>query len=209
MKPYYLLFFSLVVPAGSQAQMFSFGVTGGVPAQTPIGRADGGLPFAVGPTVNVRIFSRLSLETGVMFQSMGRSEANGAFIGPSNSFTLSFTSQKAHAIEVPLLAKFYVLKGRQAWKPFVTAGPAVRRTSLDGTFFSSTYSGSPLTGAGPSPVSSKQSQWNVDPEVGIGVDMKAGRFHMDPEVRYSYWGAGKDMYPVRKNQVQFLMGFRF
>ena len=211
MRPYYLLLLSFAIPAVSQAQLFTFGVKGGVPAETPIGRADGGIPFSAGPTVNVRIFSRLSLETGVTYQSMGRSTQSATFLVPENSVALTFNSQKAHAIEVPILAKFYVLNQSRAWKPFVTVGPAVRRTSLDSAYVSSILSGNGFTTLGTTQQSlgAKRSEWNVDPEVGVGVDVKTGRFHLEPEVRYSYWGAGVDMYPVRKNQVQFLMGFRF
>jgi hypothetical protein len=40
------------------------------------------------------------------------------------------------------------------------------------------------------------------------VDAGVGRMHIEPEVRYSYWNAGKTDV-VRKNQVNFLLGIRF
>jgi hypothetical protein len=48
----------------------------------------------------------------------------------------------------------------------------------------------------------------VDPAAGLGVDFRAGRFHLEPEARYSYWSAGEHG-RIRKNQVTLMLGFRF
>jgi hypothetical protein len=82
MKPYYLISLFAVLPIMGQAQLFTFGVQGGVPAQTPLGKTDSQMPFVLGPTVNVRIFSRLSLETGVLFHRMGQQSNGGVFLYP-------------------------------------------------------------------------------------------------------------------------------
>jgi hypothetical protein len=209
MRPYHLVFLSLIVPAVSQAQLLSFGVTGGVPALTPLG-ATNAIPFAAGPTANVRVSSTLSLETGVMFYRLGQNTQNGTFLYPANSVTTTFSQFKAHAIEVPVLAKLYPLGEKRGWRPFVTAGPALRRTSVESQFSSSTFNGNPASLATVQPGADVQRKtWKVDPVVGAGVDVKVGRFHLDPEVRYSYWREGTNLYPLRKNQVQFLAGFRF
>jgi hypothetical protein len=92
----------------------------------------------------------------------------------------------------------------------VTAGPTIRRTSLRNEYNATVFSGAPITpGTTPFFLNSERVDWHADPAAGAGVDFKAGRFHLDPEVRYSYWGAGEELYPVRKNQVNFLLGFRF
>ena len=54
----------------------------------------------------------------------------------------------------------------------------------------------------------KTVKWNADPTAAAGVDFRVGRIHIEPEIRYSYWGAGKHTL-VDKNQVQFLFGIRF
>jgi hypothetical protein len=87
----------------------------------------------------------------------------------------------------------------------VLAGPAVRRTSITTESASRVFGNS---AAGPIFLSTKTTQWNVDPEIGVGVDSRVGSFHLEPEVRYSYWRAGKTS-RVRKNQVNFLLGIRF
>lgn len=198
----------------AQTQLFTFGVKGGVPGETPLGQTDSRMPFVIGPTVNVRIFSRLSLETGVLFHRMGEQRNNGVFQYPENAVTLVSSSERGSALELPFLARYHFLSERHTWRPFVIAGPSIRRTSLDASHLASVLSGSILSGASSGvftaqPIlNTKTVKWNVDPAVGAGIDFKTGRFHLEPEVRYSYWGAGKNS-AVRKNQVDFLLGFRF
>jgi hypothetical protein len=203
-----ILLFTLL-PLTASAQRFTLGLEGGIPAQTPLGKTDQ-TPFAIGPSVNVQVFGGLSFETGLLYDRIGRRSDNSTFFFPENTVTLGFSSSKGSALEVPLLAKFRFLHARNVWRPFLTAGPTVRRTSITTDQFSSTFSGSPLGTAanGLAPFHRATSQWNVDPAAGAGVDIRTGRFHLEPEVRYSYWAAGKNSL-VRKNQVNFMLGFRF
>jgi Outer membrane protein beta-barrel domain len=209
MRPLYLLFLFSVLPVMAQTQPFTFGVKGGVPAQTPLGQTDNRMPIALGPTVNVRIFSRLSIETGVLFHRMGQYVGTGAVQYPEDALTLVSTTQRARALEVPVLAKFHLRAEHQTWRPFVTLGPSIRRTSVDSGYLSTILSGTHLSTFAPQPgLNMKRVNWSVDPSIGAGLDLRTGRFHLEPEVRYSYWGAGVNL-PVRKNQAGFLLGFRF
>jgi len=207
MKPSYLIFLLAVMPTMAQTQRLTFGVKGGVPSQTPLGQIGSRIPFVLGPTLNVRIFPRLSLETGILFHSMGQQSNTGLFLYPENAVTLSSGTERATAVEAPLLAKYHFLDDRRTWRPFITAGPSVRRTSFSSRYISSVLSGAPL-GAIPQLLNSKTVKYNVDPVFGAGVNFKSGRFHFEPEVRYSYWGAGKNS-AIRKNQVDYLFGLRF
>ena len=208
MRLHYLILWFAVLPMMAQTQLFTFGVKGGVPAETPLGQTDNRMPFVIGPTVNVRIFSRLSLETGVLFHRMGQKLNTGVFQYPENAVTLTSSAERGRALELPFLAKYHFLSEDRTWRPFVTAGPTVRRTSLDESRSASILSGPQLVTFAPQLSSAKTAKWTVDPAVGAGVDFKVGRFHLEPEVRYSYWGAGKNS-AVRKNQVDLLLGFRF
>jgi len=200
---------SIVVPVASQAEFFSFGVKGGMPAQIPLEQTDNRMPFVVGPTIDLRLFRGVSIETGVMFQRLGEQPSNGVLLYPENSVTLSYGTQTAHALDIPILAKVHLLSRRGRWQPFVTLGPTVRRTTFETSSFVSILSGAQLVAVPPQPVLNLSTvDWRVDPTFGTGVDFRTGRFHLEPEVRYSYWGAGAD-HPVRKNQVDFLLGFRF
>jgi len=208
MKPYYLITLFAGLPAMAQAQLFTFGVKGGTTAQTPLGQTDR-VPFILGATVDIRLVAGLSLESGVVFHRLGQELQNGVFQYPDNSVTLVSSTIRGRAFEVPFLAKYHFLGQDRRWRPFVTAGPTIRRASLDGTHYSSILSGAALTALPTVAVGDTSSvKWNVDPVFGAGVDFKTGRFHLGPEVRYSYWGAGKNS-EILKNQVDLLLGFRF
>jgi len=209
MRLSYLLLWSIALPVMGGELSISLGAKGGVPVQTPLGQTDDGMPFSIGPVLDVRIFSRLSIETGLLFHGMGQKVSTGAFLFPENALTLVKTTQRARALEVPVLAKFRLRGEQQLWRPFVSIGPAIRRISVDSSYASTSFSGANLGPSGPlSGVNANRVKWSVDPSAGVGVDFKAGRFHIEPEVRYSYWSDGADL-QIRKNQVGFLLGFRF
>jgi hypothetical protein len=193
----------------AQTRFVSFGAIGGISAQTPLGQTDSSMPFGVGATMDFRLDSRLSLETGLLYHRMGRAVHNGVFLNPETSVTLANFTDRGRALEIPLLVKYHLRGERAGARPFLTAGPAVRRTSLTVDSYSSILSGSSLVNlAGSNSFHSDFRKWNVDPVLGAGIDFKTGRFHVSPEARYSYWGAGKNT-GLRKNQADFLLGFRF
>lgn len=209
MRPFYRIALFAVLPLMAQPQRFTFGVTGGISGQTPLGQTDSRTPFALGFTTDVRISSRLSFETGVLAHRMGQQLTHGVFLYPENAVTLTSGTQRANAFEVPFLAKYHLRGENNTWRPFLTAGPTVRRTSLQDTSSATILSGTNLVPLGAPPILSRTTvNWNLDPALGAGVDFRAGRFHLEPQARYSYWGAGKNT-SVRKNQVDFLLGFRF
>ena len=197
-----------LLPLTASAQQFTFGLQGGIPAQTPLGQTNDKMPFVLGPTVDMRLSSGFSISTGVLFSRTGRRVDNYSFLFPENALALGYSTSQSRAIEVPLLAKYRFLGERRSWRPFVTGGAAIRRTSIE-TSTSMSVIGSPASSFALQPVVERKAvRWNVDPVAGVGVDFRAGRFHLEPEIRYSYWGAGKHTM-IRKNQAQFLLGFRF
>lgn len=208
-KTYILMFSLTVVPMMAQTKLLTLGVEGGVPTQTPIGQSATQVPFVLGPKVDIRISPRLSVETGVLFHRMGQQSNTGVFLYPENSVTLVSGTVRGRALEVPLLAKYYFVGEHRTWRPFIAGGPAIRRTALDDGQFSSIVSGTAFVTLGSQPfLNTKVVKWNVDPSFGAGIDFKTGRFHIEPKVAYSYWGAGTNT-AVRKNQVGFELGFRF
>lgn len=198
-----LIFLSLT----ASAQVVEFGVQGGVPTQPPLGRTDN-MPFILGPTVDVRIFSGLSLETGVLWRWLGRASDNFAFQYPKDAVTVGAQTSRGSALDVPLLAKYHFLSERGNWRPFLSVGPTVRRTSITTKFATSVLGNSALAAPSLLPFDTKTVEWHLDPTIGAGVTARVGRFHLEPELRYSYWGAGKSG-PAQKNQVDFMLGFRF
>ena len=197
----------LLLPLAVSAQRFTFGVLGGSPAQTPLGLTDK-MPFVAGPMVEIHLVSGLSLETGVLYHQLGRGYGNSAFAYPENAFTLDSETWRGSALEIPFLAKYRFRSERARWRPFLLAGPTVRRTTTTDEIKTAVFRNDPSSPGSNTILNTKTTQWNVDPEVGAGIDSRIGRVHMEPQVRYSYWGAGKTS-RVRKNQVNFLLGIRF
>ena len=204
------LYLSLtLLPFIASAQHFSVGVIGGAPAQTPLGESANKLPFVIGPTLTVGSFAGFSVQTGVLFHRLGETQQNYALRSLEGAVTLGTDTFKARAIEIPVLLRYQFLSRLSAWHPFISAGPSVRRVSIDYTGTQSVVSGNPISySAGPSMTTSNVVKWRVDPVVGVGVSFRAGAVKIEPEVRYSYWGAGSHTV-VRQNQVHFLFGIRF
>ena len=131
-----------MLPLTASAQLLTFGVQGGVPAQTPLGRTDR-MPFVAGPTVDVRIVKGLSFETEFVYQRLGGGYDNFTFFGPANATTFGSQTVRGSALELPFLAKYRFLNERRRWRPFLLAGPSVRRTSITtSNIQSTTVSGS-------------------------------------------------------------------
>jgi hypothetical protein len=194
------------LPAIASAQLLTFGVQGGVPAQTPLGRTDK-IPFVAGPSVDIHIVKGLAFETGFLYHRLGGGYDNSTFFGPANAVRFGSETSRGTAWELPFFAKYRFLNERRRWRPFLLAGPSVRRTSIKTENIQyTTFSGS--SGGTVNAVNTKSTHWNVDPTVGAGIDARVGRAHIEPEVRYSYWNAGKTEM-VRKNQVNVLVGLRF
>jgi hypothetical protein len=166
------------------------------------------VPFGGGATLNLRLVSGLSLESGLLYTRIGSGHNNAAFLYPQDSVTMTFENWHGNALELPFLAKYRFRGEHATWRPFVTAGPTVRHTSVRSDYSTSVFSGNPVTGRGGPGLQTKSTEWNVDPAAGLGVDFRAGRFHLEPEARYSYWAAGEHG-RIRKNQVSLMLGFRF
>ena len=99
-----ILLFTLF-PLTVSAQHFSLGVQGGVPAQTPLGRSDQ-IPFSIGPTVEFHILGGLSLQSGLLYDRIGRRSDQLIFLGPENGLTLGSANVRGSAVEIPVLAKY-------------------------------------------------------------------------------------------------------
>jgi hypothetical protein len=188
------------LPMLASAQQTTVGFVGGAPAEPPIGRSADTLPFVLGPTVSVELTRGLSLQSGLLFHRLGTSSQEYAIGRAGGGLSFGADRWKASAIEIPLLLRYHFLSRSRTWRPFVSAGPTVRRTVIEQSGVSAVSATvvAPWT----------RSKWNVDPAADVGVSFRSGRFAIEPEIRYSYWGAGKHDV-IRKNQVHFLFGLRF
>ena len=163
----------MALPLIASAQQFSIGFTGGAPAE-PLGRSANKMPFVLGPTVSVGVFAGLSLETGVLFHRPGATDEHYSFAPFGGALVTGTDEWKASAIEIPLLLKCRFLSRSRTWRPFLSAGPTVRRTSIDYNGFRSSFSGDALNALTSEPVRTSETvKWNVDPTAGVGISFKS------------------------------------
>src|SRR3954469_10213688 len=109
MKISVILSLCAMLPATASAQLLTFGFQGAVPVQTPLGQGNNTMPFALGPTVTLRVLRGLSLESGVLFHRLGNTDSNFAFQSPESSFTFGMDHRRGRAIELPFLLKYQFL----------------------------------------------------------------------------------------------------
>lgn len=209
MKQRSILCLYLLLPLfTATAQTLSFGVQGGVPFKPPLGQTTDKMPFVLGPTAEVSLWRGLSFSTGILFSRAGQRQDLYWYFRPDGNVATGFTTYRSNAVEVPLLAKYRFLSNTRNIRPFLSLGATVRRTSIHSTELTSVFGSTPIQPIDHSSAERETVKWNADPTAAAGIDFKAGRIHIEPEIRYSYWGSGKHTL-VEKNQVQFLFGIRF
>ena len=84
----------------------------------------------IGPTGERESSRTPTFETGIVFHRMGQRPNTGCF-STENAVTVVSSAERGRALELPFLAKYRFRAEHDAWRPFVPAGPTVRRTSLD------------------------------------------------------------------------------
>ncbi|MGA3017093.1 MAG: outer membrane beta-barrel protein [Bryobacteraceae bacterium] len=215
------------VPAG--AQQFWFGVKGGVPV-TPILTAGIGDPFnaytvytnpyIVGATAEIRLTRGLSIGVDALMRHWSYLDRGKYQPG----FSVFSSRTTANDWEFPLFARYRLRRGK-AIDPFVNAGAAVDwlqglRQSTTVTYF---IGGSTPTTFSTYPPQELQRRTTAGVVGGGGVDLKCGRVHVEPEVRYTYWtgrhfGNPSPVLPAlgyvpsldsARDQVEVLLGITF
>lgn len=198
MKSAFLL---LAATLPAMTQSLSFGVRGGVPLTDFFQSVNSGSAsyvsethrFTVGPTVELHLPLGLSVEADALYRSVGyRYNQLGASASASGS-----------AWQFPLLARLSFLPG--PIKPFIDGGATFQRTtSLD------------LLGVLTQPASSTLGgKFSSGFTFGAGVQVKLLRFRVEPEFRYTRWGANVFNNPAltalstNQNQGDFLVGITF
>ena len=202
------------------SQPFSFGVKGGVPltdfidAATSTNQTNGIFGFAthtnryiVGATGELRLPFGLGVEVDALYRHLDYQSSL------QTSTTTTSSSTTANAFEFPVLVKYRF--GPKVIHPFVDGGvawdtlqgltQAVRTTVLNVTGSSSSSTSSP---------SQLQNTTTRGYVLGGGLDIKFLVIHIQPEVRYTRWGA-KHFFDAsgwlnsNQNQAEFLVGITF
>ncbi len=210
------LFLLLLGGACAFSQPFSFGVRGGVPFTDFLSTAESGninyssVPnrYIIGVGAELRLPAGFSIGMDALYRHLNYAGNSGS----TGVTTVISSSTTGNAWEFPLLAK-YRFPARVV-RPFVDAGVAwdtlqgltqtVRQTVLGGA--SSTTSTS-------SPPELHQNT-TTGFVIGAGLDIHAIVIHIQPEIRYTRWGARHFLDPngllqSNQNQAEFLVGITF
>lgn len=202
------------LPTILSAQIFSFGVKGGLPlTSVSDSEIEGNRAFygtvdfemqryAFGPTVEAKLPIGFRIEVDGLYQHVRTTAASA---GPYPTGSLTFQSTTASAWEIPVLLKRRF--GHRTFAPYAAAGSTLRHIGdlsvnewitptfpgYSPTFTHSTYdSGEPIragiTAAG-------------------GVSIRTRFLRFEPELRYTHWTS--DHYLATTEQLDFLLGITF
>jgi len=207
-------FFVLILPSILSAQIFSFGVKGGLPL-TPTYDSqlegsrffDGTVIFemkryAFGPTVEAGLPFGFRLEVDGLYQHVRTTAASaGAF--PTGALTFQATS--ATAWEIPMLLKRRF--GRRTFAPYAAVGSTLRHI---GDLSANEWIIPTFPGYSPS-FSNAVYPSGEPIRAGItaagGVSIKTGFLRFEPELRYTHWTS--DHFLATTEQLDFLVGITF
>ena len=218
MRPLFLLLLG-AVPAFPQP--FSFGVKAGAPLTDFLSTAEstnasGFIDYAthtnryiVGVTGELRLPFGLGVELDVLYRHLNY-QSSQQLVGITT--TTTNTSTTANAFEFPLLGKYRF--GTKVLHPFVDAG--VSWDTLQGLKQDVTTTVLNVTGSNSSSSTPSQLQHNTTRGyvAGFGLDIHFLIIHIQPEIRYTRWGAQHFFDPnallhSNQNQGEFLLGITF
>jgi hypothetical protein len=181
------------------AQGFLWGVKGGVPLTTyfdtgaafsPIAYSAGTRRYTVGASAERRIGHGLGLEVDALYHRFGYNSSVFLFV-PTPSLSVFKTTTRGNSWDFPLLAKYRL--GRRL-SPFLDGGGVLRyvgpvRERGGGTvedLFRGTTSAIVIDTSDPAEL---HKRFYPGLTAGSGVELRAGRLRVLPEVRYTHWMA--------------------
>jgi opacity protein-like surface antigen len=215
MRPLFLL---LLAAAPAYSQLVSFGVKAGVPLTDFVDAASGTNPagfvdfathtnrYIIGATGELHLPFGLGVEVDVLYRHFNyQSEMSGAGTVTSGSTT-------GNAWEFPLLGKYRFFRTKLL-RPYVDAGVAFDTLQGLSQTIENTVNSVTTTSSSSTPMQLEHS--TVRGYVfGGGLDFKFLVVHIQPEIRYTRWGAQHFFDPSgllhsSENQGEFLLGITF
>jgi opacity protein-like surface antigen len=217
MRPFLLL---LLTAAPAYSQLISFGVKAGVPLTDFINAASGTNPsgfidfaahtnrYIIGPTGELHLPFGFSVEVDILYRHFGYQETSQGVDVLTNSSTTG------NAWEFPILGKYRFLHTKLV-RPYVAAGFAFDTLQgLSQTVSSTLFSSNTTTTTSSGSPSQLQNSTTHGVVFGGGLDIKFLLIHIQPEIRYTRWGAQHFFDPSgllhsNENQGEFLLGVTF
>lgn len=202
--------------AYGEGNIISVGVKGGVPITDAFETAKGNAAFyasntkryVVGPTVELHLPARLSIEVDALYTRLGFDRG----VTNASGTVIDSSTTRANSWVFPVLGKWEILPG--PFRPFVDAGASFRNIS-GVQQVRSVVSGATLNQVTFNNAPEFNNRNDVGATFGFGLALKAGPIRISPEFRYTRWGSDNFSDPVgallstNKNDGAFLLGLTF
>jgi hypothetical protein len=216
-----LLIFIALFPLAAFGQRLEFGVKVGVPLSEAfetgsfftLGFGEQSISavrrYTVGPVVEIALVRGFSVEFDALYRRLGFDD-----LTKSSGLEFDYTRTAGGTWDFPILGKFRFLH-RAVVAPYVDGGVSFRRlngvSSSTVRYFGGFYAQEiGRSTAGTSAILNARSSRGG--AVGVGVNIRAWRLHISPEVRYTRWGPDRNLDPLlysNQNQVDVLLGITF
>ncbi|MEO5923677.1 MAG: outer membrane beta-barrel protein [Bryobacteraceae bacterium] len=163
--------------------------------------------YLVGPSIQFNLPARFAIEVDALYKRLGyqydQSLPNGTV----------YAKTVANSWEFPALVKFTILPGPIS--PFVGAGGALRHVSGIKQLRRTVNAGLATINQELDSAPEFNKRNDVGAVFAAGIQFKAGRVRITPELRYTHWGSENFRDPINsllrtnRNQGDFLLGFSF
>jgi hypothetical protein len=205
------IFLSVPVRASSQTLMLG----GKVAGQTKTIFTEGFSPdvvhedrFLFGPMAEFRLPYRFSIEVDALYKrNLNYTNTISVLLPGLVQVRTETHDVTAHSWEIPVIMKWHPFN--HPIRPFVGGGFSSRNVSGTTHIFG-TVSG--FAGIPPSTFDSQTNDgdllhhWTYGITADAGVNIRAGIFHFQPELRYTRWLASPFYFETRLNSIRILMG---
>jgi hypothetical protein len=217
---------ALACASPALCQGLHFGVKAGVPITQYFETGETGGPqggasysaatrrYTVGVSGEWRL-ARFGFEIDALYHRMGYVGIVNSVDSASGNFSRSAIDVKGNSWDFPVLAKY---RFGRAMRPYVAAGGVVRYVGpvrgrgeeTVGSLVTGTSTTSPLDTGEPSEL---RKRFYPGLAAAAGLELRAGRFRVLPEFRYTRWTANISppggLLRFASNQVEFLAGVLF
>jgi hypothetical protein len=202
-------------------QRLEFGVKGGVPITEAFetgsfftinfgeGAASAARRYTIGPMIGLRLPRGFSVEFDALYKRLGFDD-----LTKSGGLLFIHTRTTANSWDFPILAKFRFLR-LPVLSPYVGAGVSFRHISGVSSITeqeSLTFPLIPVTRSTATTSTTLNNRSGHGGVVGLGAEMRVPFVRISPEIRYTRWGADRNLDPwlhSAQNQVEVLVGIAF
>ena len=164
--------------------------------------------YTIGPAIGVQLVRHVSVEFDALYKPLGFDQ-----LVKTAGVLFVHTRTTADSWEFPLIAKYRFLPGRFAC-PYVDGGVSFRKISRVSTVAEryidfARENPITMTSNNSETLANRSRQGGV---LGVGVEIPFAHLRLSPEVRYTHWGADRNLDPQlhsNQNQADLLLGVTF